>query len=81
MPFGLGLVLDALRDESFAWWVRFAVDVARRDAPRTAGTSVPRFLRRSLNGQSALSQGAAGLKVSLFLSADHDAPKTLEVVR
>ena len=29
--FGLGLVLDTLRDNSFAWWVRFEVDVVRRD--------------------------------------------------
>jgi hypothetical protein len=28
--FGLGLVLDALRDNSFAWWVRFQIDVVRR---------------------------------------------------
>ncbi len=24
--FGLGLVLDALRDNSFAWWVRFQIE-------------------------------------------------------
>jgi hypothetical protein len=30
--FGLGLVLSALRDRSFAWWVRFDVDVVCRDA-------------------------------------------------
>jgi hypothetical protein len=29
--FGLGQVLDTLRDTSFAWWVRFEVDVAHRD--------------------------------------------------
>jgi hypothetical protein len=29
--FGLGLVLDTLLDDSFAWWVRFGVDVVRRD--------------------------------------------------
>jgi hypothetical protein len=29
--FGLGLVLDTLRDESVAWWARFEVDVADRD--------------------------------------------------
>ena len=29
--FGLGLVLDTLTDESIAWWVRFTVDVVRRD--------------------------------------------------
>jgi hypothetical protein len=29
--FGLGLVLDTLRDNSFAWWVRFEIDVVRRD--------------------------------------------------
>lgn len=28
--FGLGLVLDILRDTSLGWWVRFNVDVARR---------------------------------------------------
>jgi hypothetical protein len=28
--FGLAFVLDTLRDTSFAWWVRFEVDVARR---------------------------------------------------
>jgi hypothetical protein len=28
--FGLGPVLDTLRDASFAWWVKFEVDVARR---------------------------------------------------
>jgi hypothetical protein len=31
--FGLGLVLDTLRDQSFAWWVRFEVDVKKRDDP------------------------------------------------
>jgi hypothetical protein len=29
--FGLGYVLDTLRDPSFAWWVRMRVDVVRRD--------------------------------------------------
>ena len=29
--FGLGYVLETLRDPSFAWWVRFKVDVASRD--------------------------------------------------
>lgn len=29
--FGLGLVLDTLRDASFAWWVRFEVDIAKRE--------------------------------------------------
>ena len=29
--FGLGPVLDTLRDRSWAWWVRFEVDVATRD--------------------------------------------------
>jgi hypothetical protein len=29
--FGLGFVLETLRDPSFAWWVRFKVDVAKRD--------------------------------------------------
>ncbi len=33
--FGLGLVLDTLHDPSFAWWVRFEVDVFKRDAPRS----------------------------------------------
>ncbi|MGH7467193.1 MAG: hypothetical protein ACRENP_04330 [Longimicrobiales bacterium] len=28
--FGLGLVLDTLRDESFGWWTRFEIDVADR---------------------------------------------------
>lgn len=31
--FGLGLVTDTLRDNGFAWWVRFAVDVAHRQNP------------------------------------------------
>ena len=31
--FGLGLVLDTLRDPAFAWWVRFEVTVACRDDP------------------------------------------------
>jgi hypothetical protein len=31
--FGLGLVLDTLRDESFAWWVRIDIDVAKREGP------------------------------------------------
>ena len=30
--FGLGLVLETLRDRSFAWWVQFKVQVVRRDA-------------------------------------------------
>lgn len=34
--FGLGPVLSTLRDPSFAWWVRFEVDVARR-SPRLEG--------------------------------------------
>jgi hypothetical protein len=29
--FGLGYVLETLRDPSFAWWVRFDVQVVRRD--------------------------------------------------
>jgi hypothetical protein len=29
--FGLGLVLNTLCDDSFSWWVRFKVDVFRRD--------------------------------------------------
>ena len=29
--FGLGPVLDTLRDQSFAWWVRFEVTVRKRD--------------------------------------------------
>jgi hypothetical protein len=29
--FGLGLVLDTLRDRSFAWWVRFEVEVRSRN--------------------------------------------------
>jgi hypothetical protein len=29
--FGLGMVLDTLGDDSFAWWVRFEVSVVRRD--------------------------------------------------
>ena len=29
--FGLGYVLETLRDPSFAWWVRFRVQVVRRD--------------------------------------------------
>ena len=32
--FGLGPVLDTLRDQSFAWWVRFEVDVVKRDDPQ-----------------------------------------------
>jgi hypothetical protein len=31
--FGLGPVIDTLRDGSFAWWVRFLVDVRKRDEP------------------------------------------------
>ena len=31
VSFGLGLVLDTLTDDSFAWWVRYQVDVVRRD--------------------------------------------------
>ena len=37
--FGLGYVLETLRDGAFAWWVRFHVQVVRRDKP----TSVPDF--------------------------------------
>jgi hypothetical protein len=33
--FGLGMVLDTLRDRSFAWWVRFVVDVGWRGLPRS----------------------------------------------
>jgi hypothetical protein len=29
--FGLGLVLDTMRDRSFAWWVRIDVDVVSRN--------------------------------------------------
>ena len=29
--FGLGLVLDTLTDDSYAWWVSYEVDVVRRD--------------------------------------------------
>ena len=32
--FGLGPVLQTLRDRSFAWWVRFDVDVVRRGPPK-----------------------------------------------
>lgn len=32
--FGLGLVLDTLADPSFAWWVRFEVEVVNRNDPR-----------------------------------------------
>ena len=32
--FGLGLVLNTLCDDSFSWWVRFKVDVVRRDDGR-----------------------------------------------
>jgi hypothetical protein len=36
--FGLGYVLETLRDPSFAWWVRFKVQVVRRDVqPMMAG--------------------------------------------
>lgn len=31
VSFGLGYVLETLRDPSFAWWVRFSVKVVRRD--------------------------------------------------
>src|SRR5262252_3875970 len=31
MTFGLGWVLDTLTDDSIAWWVRYDVDVVRRD--------------------------------------------------
>jgi hypothetical protein len=31
--FGLGQVIDTLRDNSFAWWVRFSVTVVDRDEP------------------------------------------------
>jgi hypothetical protein len=30
--FGLGMVLDTLADDSFAWWVRFEVSIVRRDS-------------------------------------------------
>jgi hypothetical protein len=33
--FGLGMVLDTLRDRSFAWWVRFVVDVGWRGVPKS----------------------------------------------
>lgn len=41
--FGLGLVLDTLLDDSFAWWVRFEVDVVRRDngSRRLCGSASP----------------------------------------
>ena len=29
--FGLGYALETLRDPAFAWWVRFSVQVVRRD--------------------------------------------------
>lgn len=29
--FGVGLVLDTLRDESFAWWAHFEIDIAKRE--------------------------------------------------
>jgi hypothetical protein len=32
--FGLGDVLETLRDPSFAWWVKFKVQVVRRDAAK-----------------------------------------------
>ena len=35
--FGLGYVLETLRDPSFAWWVRFRVQVVRRDAKSLSG--------------------------------------------
>jgi hypothetical protein len=33
--FGLGLVLKTLRDPSFAWWVRFEVEVVSRNSPES----------------------------------------------
>jgi hypothetical protein len=41
--FGLGLVIETLRDTSYAWWVRFEVDVVRRDngARRLCGGASP----------------------------------------
>jgi hypothetical protein len=37
--FGLGYVLETLRDDSFAWWVRFKVQVVRRDYAEVINTS------------------------------------------
>jgi len=39
--FGLGYVLQTLRDKSFAWWVQFHVQVVRRDASVPSGFSAP----------------------------------------
>jgi hypothetical protein len=39
MRFGLGYVLQTLRDNSFAWWVQFHVQVVRRDANILPGFS------------------------------------------
>jgi hypothetical protein len=36
--FGLGYVLETLRDDSFAWWVRFKVQVVRRDHAEVINT-------------------------------------------
>jgi hypothetical protein len=41
--FGLGLVLDTLRDRSFGWWLRFEVDVRRRDTNPAAPSSLDNF--------------------------------------
>ena len=37
--FGLGYVLDTLRNDGFAWWVRFEVQVVRRDHAELVQTS------------------------------------------
>jgi hypothetical protein len=49
--FGLGLVIETLRDDSFAWWVRFEVDVVRRDngARRLCGAASPYETAASFN--------------------------------
>jgi hypothetical protein len=39
MRFGLGYVLKTLRDNSFAWWVQFHVQVVRRDHAEMVQTS------------------------------------------
>jgi hypothetical protein len=41
--FGLGLVLDTLRDSWFAWWVRFLVEVKGRDDPERFRFTDPDF--------------------------------------
>jgi hypothetical protein len=41
--FGLGLVLDTLRDESFAWWVRFEIDIAKREGRQVVIQSPGRY--------------------------------------